>query len=607
MPPKSAKQEQRPRNGSVSTPKVQIKVPSRPSSRPTTPEPQRARTPEPIRPPDNGRQRLPVPILRGNTGSVQRSDGKLYERSLGVRNNPTVHASVPPPHNAASEPELTKTASADPIQRELEKSEHQVEVKLDHRALSKMRDPEFLGKAMEKMNDYLQAIMSPMRVVGARIPQGANIPTFTFQALKRFTASTTGGGDVKFQTIGLIIGSWVDSGVTASNFAGYIPQPNTTLTNPANEYLVGMLGQAGVNAAQPWNMASPPYPTDIHWDEWTLGSDAVTPITNNLRLVSAEVEMACAGPYLSTQGTYFGTLAPPDYLYEMTAGDYNTMTIPDILTVPGADQPTINSTPAISVIFRPMQPTIDREFRTIDNLDPESDDYPPAQATMILGASGCGTVATPFVFTMCGNFEGIPSTNAISFIMTLMSFNDPLAIAETDNALQTKNFFVKVSGGRELAASLWNEERRPGVVEVKEPGPKPVAHRHFLPHIQDEMNQLYKTRPTLCVYAALQLHRFTRIDPTPFVEHDLDKPGSFLKFAERFSKPHIVKCPTILPLKTGDKRRLGLTLTSYGNVSRRGTVQATASAPQKSVFEKVIETVVSAAPAVGMAFAKGLL
>jgi len=471
-------------------------------------------------------------------------------------------------------------------------------------AVKKMKDPGWMDKAIDKLNNYLASIKDPRKIVGARIPQGANVPTFTFQIVKRMSITTALSPTTNTDCFGICMGSWCDNSDTPSNYASFIPQPSTAMANPADHFLVGMIGRGGVTAGKPWTMGFPPYPDSIHYDSWDTGNDAVSPLTNNVRLVSAELDLECLGPYLTTQGMFFGTLVPPGVLYEDTGCDYKQITVDQILAYPGSNVFPVARTGAAKVIYRPMQVS-DRDFRTIDNLDPESDDYPNEHPTILLGCSGLPSGASlPFIATFTGNFEAIPQTNAIDFVTTLESFNDPLQIAETDNALQTENFFVSGTsqvGKVDYAPSVIRTATVPGVVETKVPIPRPLVPFTCPAGFQEQVDALSKTQPCLADYALKRLVEMHARGELPVEATDS---GGFARFAAKFAKPHVVRVPYIGHYAAGDKVRQGVTFTKRGRV-RAGKIVEDTQEP-KSLFRTVIEGLVSAAPAIGTVLAKAL-
>jgi len=260
---------------------------------------------------------------------------------------------------------------------------------------------------------YLNSILDPIGVPGAKIPDEITTPSFTTQVVTKFTLVPTYGG------------AGYSSGVGIARLVGAV----------GGSYGAG---PGTVNFAQLVSGASSTYTATAISGTWA-GGTTLDGIANMTRPVSAAIYASVQGTANTNQGRIIVGFAPPNDALGVLVSATSPASLSAILAGAFVSEVAVAKNPVARAIYLPT----DAIARTYC---PTGYTGSPARGNLQLpmygvifaiydGAltSGPATVE----FTVVENFEVIPANSQANILNPTASHSDPLELAATCNFLSS--------------------------------------------------------------------------------------------------------------------------------------------------------------------------
>jgi len=276
-----------------------------------------------------------------------------------------------------------------------------------------------------KANPYYATLADPFNVMGVRIPDSINYPSATFTVVKRVTLVATSSG-----VAGVALGWYAMSGMT-NNVGHLIPCNNNDATkawilgqaNTANASVTDVLGSTAASG------------NIITLDQWQSGTLTIPGLFSSTRLVSAGIACNSTAGLSNLQGVWRAGFAPPNWYNNRSAASPNAIAFDTITSLPDSVESPVNTGDGVTVTYAPQDDHSLLYCQTGDTQDGSFDLEHADLGTLIVAATGLipNTSVTCLIVL---NYEGIPQTNALSFITTSPSMDDPLMLAYALNEIE---------------------------------------------------------------------------------------------------------------------------------------------------------------------------
>jgi len=289
----------------------------------------------------------------------------------------------------------------------------------------------------KRMNPYYMTLSQPSQYVGYRIPTADFDASCAFTIVYRsnFTTNANGCGGAMYGY----------GGNASDSLANLIPLPTSINFNLlAYTYVFGMTNNSAApytNAPFTWTGSSANDPIPEILPGWNASNATIPATFQAVRLVSAGLAVECTASRYTAAGSLIGASVPKAFLKDASLTSITTTLVK---SYPGAVVCPVNEFKGISMTYNPSDPSCyDYVPVGTSGGDPS---YKAQVGTFIVVVEGA-PASCSFNTTIVLNYEGIPQTDKLSFISVQPTLDDPIALAEADNARQEDPLVVANTKG----------------------------------------------------------------------------------------------------------------------------------------------------------------
>jgi len=316
---------------------------------------------------------------------------------------------------------------------ETEVKEEVKEIKPRIRSASRGRST---SNVLRRMNPYYMTLAHPSQYVGVRIPDVDYDYSAAFTIVKKFAFAMDTGNS------GGVLISY--AGQVSDSSSNFIPLPINLNTQGSNtQYVVGLVNSAlgNQNYFTTSGIAASSQAAPIVFENWNSSTNAVEGAFRSVRLVSAGLAVECSGSRYTAAGTYTAASLPKGFLRDTAISAIT----PDVIkNYPGAILTPVNQFTGVSLTYNPTDPSC-FDYQRVDQTSGE-ETWGCAPGAFVVTVDGC-PAGTFFNCTLVCNYEAIPRSDTLSFISIAPTLNDPLALAEAENARQDDSLVVANTKG----------------------------------------------------------------------------------------------------------------------------------------------------------------
>lgn len=303
-----------------------------------------------------------------------------------------------------------------------------------------------VSKIANDSNPYLQSLLHPATVLGAKVPDGAYPASATVTEFVRFffTGGTHQIGETcPVRTV--ILGVTQTDGTDALNKrCSLCPGADDITGTGLVEWDLGYVSDADASDSDIWKGAG----TKITHPAYT----ALAGMARMIRLVSCGIRLTCAASGLTNKGWVTMAYLPKGY---GRAGWFRTIAQPltNITTLPGlVTMPVAQIGAGMSAVYTPTDNgcleycAMHQDMSAAGNPDVVSWMRHDIGGFVIAVTGTDPTDPPPFCVEVMSNFEIIPSTNAVLLTAT-PCIDDPLELSHAMNEVNDVDNVRKGSGG----------------------------------------------------------------------------------------------------------------------------------------------------------------
>lgn len=357
---------------------------------------------------------------------------------------------------------------------------------------------------LKSINPYYAALANPMENRSARIPDMVTTRSSTFSVVRKGEFSSNAAGFAAITFGGCGRGALTNPSQASEMMSMLIPTCTMDYSAFDNEpgqgdnaYVAGFLSTSAMTALDLF----PEGATPIVFDGWSAATESVPKTFSRVRLVSAQLTVACVGAAISTQGRMIGVSLPR--LETLRGPLDDTLSVELLENKPGATSVFCNAMQPITVLYAPTDneswnyaPLPDADApghsgvlnftrsRTVNDAgDPpfanapfvwpdggyagedEIAHYSPGEMWVVIA----GAPSVPFSYQLVANYEAIPRQAQTMLVETHTSHSDPVAAATALNAIAK---MPKVERGSQVPTV-----QRSGWSHTTKPPPEPMINK----------------------------------------------------------------------------------------------------------------------------------
>jgi len=306
-----------------------------------------------------------------------------------------------------------------------------------------------LSKNLLLHNPYLQSLLDPFGVQGAKIPDAVLYPSATFSIVDRRTTTVNAQG-VAFGVYGLA------AQTSQVSWGSLIPVDMTAQGVISRAYVVGMLTGASSTPTDLFPVSGGPQ--YLTFDQWNSSTNTVGSAFEKTRLVSCGMALTYLGAPLNAKGKITLAFAPRGFIRAIAS---SATSVDRISKIPGAIVVPVNELKGGTTIYKPMDL---ESLRYVDGditYDPTTEEEWEVQLPHVMGGElfaivDGATVGDSIQITSVFNYEGLPKLNTFNLVSASPSLSDPISLANAMNVTTQSpsvfptsypSFEMKASGG----------------------------------------------------------------------------------------------------------------------------------------------------------------